>query len=411
MKQLIPPDTDFNLLSEVVTEYVPVATIEAAPSAPRTATGADIFDQVHKWCGRFVAYPFEHAQTAHVLWIAHTHLMPYWDSTPRLAFLSPEPGSGKTRALEIMRPLVTNPIQSVIATPSYIFRRISDVENGLPTILYDEIDTVFGAKARDNEELRAVFNAGYRRGQTAGRCSTRGNKIFTEELETFSALAMAGIGSLPDTILSRSVIIPMKRRAKGAEAVEPWRAARMEKQAYPIHEKLAAWAASLSPLDPDTCNLPGEITDRDADIWEPLIMCADAAGGHWPERARAAALYFVNNTQARDASLGVRLLCDIWEVFKAADADANKYTANLSTKALIEALKGIDEAPWVELKVTGLDPRKLANILKPYGIESGTIRENDGSTPKGYKRESFLDAWQRYTPELITAESSNRGEI
>ena len=28
---------------------------------------------------------------AHVLWIAHTWLMECWESTPRIAFLSPEP--------------------------------------------------------------------------------------------------------------------------------------------------------------------------------------------------------------------------------------------------------------------------------------------------------------------------------
>ena len=46
---------------------------------------------VYKFLGRFVSYPSEHAQVAHALWIVHTHLMDRWESTPRLAFLSPEP--------------------------------------------------------------------------------------------------------------------------------------------------------------------------------------------------------------------------------------------------------------------------------------------------------------------------------
>jgi hypothetical protein len=53
---------------------------------------------VHDFLGRFVAYPAGHAHTAHALWVVQAHLMDKWDSTPRLAFLSPEPGSGKTRA-------------------------------------------------------------------------------------------------------------------------------------------------------------------------------------------------------------------------------------------------------------------------------------------------------------------------
>jgi hypothetical protein len=58
-------------------------------------------DLVENYLRRFVIYPSEHALAAHVLWIAHTHLMDHWESTPRLAFMSPEPESGKTRALEV----------------------------------------------------------------------------------------------------------------------------------------------------------------------------------------------------------------------------------------------------------------------------------------------------------------------
>ena len=55
---------------------------------------------------------------AHVLWIAHTHRMDQWESTPRIAFLSPEPGSGKSRALEVTEPLVPMPVHAVNTTPA-----------------------------------------------------------------------------------------------------------------------------------------------------------------------------------------------------------------------------------------------------------------------------------------------------
>jgi cytochrome c-type biogenesis protein CcmH/NrfF len=50
---------------------------------------AQILDGVHDFLGRFVIYPSEHARVAHVLWIGHTHAMDAWESTPRIAFLSP----------------------------------------------------------------------------------------------------------------------------------------------------------------------------------------------------------------------------------------------------------------------------------------------------------------------------------
>src|SRR4051812_46384726 len=60
--------------------------------------GERVLQSVYDFLGRFVSYPSEHAHVAHALWSVHAHMMDVWDSTPRLAFLSAEPASGKTRA-------------------------------------------------------------------------------------------------------------------------------------------------------------------------------------------------------------------------------------------------------------------------------------------------------------------------
>ena len=105
--------------------------------------GAALLDEVELFLSRFIAYPSEAARVAHTLWIAHTHRMDAWDSTPRIAFLSPEPGSGKSRALEVTELLVPRPVHAVNTSSAYLFRKVDDAA-GKPTILYDEIDTVFG---------------------------------------------------------------------------------------------------------------------------------------------------------------------------------------------------------------------------------------------------------------------------
>ena len=183
--------------------------------------GAALLDEVYEFLGRFVAYPSEEAHVAHVLWITHAHLMSAWESTPRMAFLSPEPGSGNTRALEITELLVPRPVEAVNVTPAYLFRKVGD-EAGPPTILFDEIDTIFGPRAKDNEEIRGLLNAGHRRGAVAGRCVVKGKVVVTEEIPAFCAVALAGLGDLPDTILTRSVIIRMRRRSPD-EQVEAYR--------------------------------------------------------------------------------------------------------------------------------------------------------------------------------------------
>ena len=122
--------------------------------------------------------------------------MDAWESTPRLAFLSPEPGSGKTRALEVTEPLVPRPVEAVNVSPAYLFRKVGS-EDGRPTILFDEIDTVFGPKAKDNEEIRGLLNAGHRKGAVAGRCIVVGKQVKTEEIPALRAVALAGLGNYP----------------------------------------------------------------------------------------------------------------------------------------------------------------------------------------------------------------------
>lgn len=182
---------------------------------------AELLDDVDGFVGRFIVHPSEHERRAHVLWIAHAWLMDCWESTPRIAFLSPEPGSGKSRALEVTEPLVPRPVHTVNTTSAYLFRKVAD-PTGRPTILFDEIDTVFGPKAKEHEEIRGLINAGHRQGAQAGRCVVRGKEVFTEELEAYCAVALAGLDDLPDTIMTRSIVVRMRRRADD-ERVESWR--------------------------------------------------------------------------------------------------------------------------------------------------------------------------------------------
>jgi uncharacterized protein DUF3631 len=213
----------------------------------RTATKsqpelAQILDGVHAFLGRFVIYPSKEAHDAHVLWLAHTHVMDAWESTPRIAFLSPEPASGKTRALEVSELLVPNAVEAVNVTPAYLFRKVGD-DNAKATVLYDEIDTIFGPKAKENEEIRGLLNAGHRRGAVAGRCVVRGNVVGTEEISAYCAVALAGLGWLPDTILSRSIIIRMRRRAPH-EKVAPFRRRDGAAEGHKLRDRLATWGAN-----------------------------------------------------------------------------------------------------------------------------------------------------------------------
>ena len=271
-------------------------------------------------------------------------------------------------------------------TPAYLFRKVG-AEEGRPTILYDEIDTLFGPKARDNEEIRGLLNAGHRKNSTAGRCVVRGKQIFTEELPAYCAVALAGLGGLPDTILSRCVIVRMRRRAP-AEIVEPYRRRVHGPAGEALAEQLSAWAASVeAKLMNAWPTMPEGIEDRYADIWEALLAVADEAGGAWPDSARVAAVALVAESKASTPSLGILLLGDLRIVFGSDEA--------LATEIILTELCAIDASPWGDIRGKAIDAREPSNRLRPYGIKPKNMRSGSAIL-KGYTRDSFFDAWVRY---------------
>jgi hypothetical protein len=163
--------------------------------------GAEILDRVADLLARYVAFPTPAACDAVALWAAHCHAIHAFESTPRLALLSAEKGSGKTRCLEVLDLLVPEPMHAVNATAAALFRAVEDRQ---PCILFDECDATFGPMARgEHEELRALINAGHRKGAVAYRCVGDPRNMQVKAYPAYAAVALAGIGDLPPTILDR----------------------------------------------------------------------------------------------------------------------------------------------------------------------------------------------------------------
>lgn len=357
----------------------------------RQIDGAELLDDVRAFIGRFVAFPSPAALHAVTLWAAMTHMADHLHATPRLALLSPEPGSGKTRVLEVLALLVLRPMLVFGASAAAIFRTLA-IE--VRSLLFDEVDAIWTKRGKDsdsNEDLRALLNSGYRRGATIPRCV--GPRHEVQNFAVYSPAALAGLGDLPDTLMSRSVIIRMRKRMK-SERVEPFRMRVHEPQGLPLAERLEKWAGQVGQQVGNAWpELPPGVVDRPAELWEPLIAVADAAGGHWPATARAACVELLKVAEERDVSLGVRLLIDLRTVF--GDADA------MATADILDALHDLDEAPWGDLYGKPMQSRTLARMLRQYEVKSTKVK-TAGRSLQGYRREDMWDAWERYAPSAST---------
>ena len=220
-----------------------------------------------------------------------------------------------------------------------------------------------------------------------------------EEYEAFCAVAIAGLGALPDTILSRSVVIRMRRRAPG-ETVEPYRQRIHKAEGEKIGAQIAAWAATVvEGLKDAWPEMPPGVEDRNADVWEALLAVADAAGGKWPQAGREAAVALVADAKQSTPSLGVKLLEDLHSLFHPKTKDNTHLPIRdlISTEDILKGLAAIEESPWGDLKGKPIDSRRLARYLLPYGVKSKNVRIGDGIA-KGYAREDLHDPWERYLP-------------
>lgn len=355
---------------------------------------AELLAQVISVIRRFVVLGEEQLD-ALGLWVLHTYALEAADTTPYLAITSPEKRSGKSRLLEVLCQLVARPMEAVNVSEAALFRSLGGGEGELPkTLLFDEIDTVFGKKqAQAKEDLRGLINAGYRRGQVAWRCVGDGSNQQAVPFPVFGPKALAGIGELPDTIADRSIPIRLRRRSR-EEPVERGRHKTIRAAAGPVAEAAGRWAKkAVDDLAKAEPTLPDQLSDRAQDGAEPLLAIADAAGGDWPKRARASLVSLHGERPDEEDSWGVHLLTDIRAAFEGQD--------RLSTAELLEALKDEEEAPWAAWGKAGdgLSPRNLATLLRRYDIRSRSIRLDSGETPKGFKREQFEDAWTRYLPQ------------
>jgi hypothetical protein len=340
-------------------------------------------EQIASFIRRFV-WLTEIQADALALWVAHTHATSAAACTPYIGITSAEKRSGKTRLLEVLELLVWSPLPTANISDAALFRAIAELN---PTLLFDEIDAIFGPKARDREDLRGMLNAGYREGAVARRMG--GPRMTTlEAFPVYCAKAFAGIGELPDTLADRSIRIRLERRTRD-EPLERFRRRDVVEFAEPIRMSIESLMTYLADaLTSARPHLPDELDDRQQDCWEPLLAVADLAEGSWSGRARHAAITLSDPDAREDESLSAKLLSDIHQVFS--ENDAERYR----TADLIAELSKIEESPWGDWYGKTITPQALSKFLRPFQIKTMPVWA-DGQTVKGYKAEQFANAWYR----------------
>ena len=337
------------------------------------------------------------------LWTVHTYAWPLREVTTYVGVLSPEKRCGKTTLLGLLSQVVHKPLASANISPPALFRVI---EEAAPTLLIDEADTFL----QGNDKMRGILNAGYSR-ETAYVVRVSGEKLNEEKndwatppaigLARFSCWCpkvMATIGTLPETLADRCIVIRMQRKAAHEEC-----ARLKDLDGTEIRRKCARFVndheIEIGEAQPE--GVKG-LNDRAGDIWEPLLAVADVAGSEWPRLAREAAQGLSGGVGENNA-IGL-LLMQIFVVFQ------RRASGRIFTKDLVAALNAHEHRPWTEeVKKERIDEYWLANQLRRYGVRPKTLWIQ-GVIAKGYLREDFEEVFGRYITKADVEEAMGKEE-
>ena len=359
---------------------------------------ASVLEEVTSALQRHITFNSEHQAIVVALWIVHTYLIDYLNTTPYLHITSPVKRCGKSNLLNCLNCLASKPWYLANLSVAVLYRKI---ERDCPTLLLDEAERSFEGGESGRQDFLAILNCGYKRGATVYRCGGP-NRDRLDSFAVFCPKAFAGIGELPDTTQDRCVPIRLERQIPKQR--RRFLEEHVEREMTPIRDRLAAWAKTedaknklcITLLD---CAFPESLTDRAVEVCEPLFKIAIAAGGDWYKRARDATASIFEAEE--DQSQVTSQLAAIRDAFQEDD--------RLSTSDLIDRLLCQDDSPfpnwWLKENNKRAIGKSLAKILKPFGVKAKKFRI-DYEQVRGYERTDLEPVFQRYCtqPSLVKAE-------
>ena len=356
---------------------------------------AKLLTDVEAYLSRYVTFTTPDHAFAGALWAAATYLWPHFDAFPYLHITAATKRAGKSRFMEVLSFVSSNPRTIAGMTPATVFRLIRD-EN--PSLFMDEAESLSSEAAG---MMRSILNVGYRKGAVIPRMGKTG----VEEWPAYCPKAFISIGDVYDTLRDRSIVVTMRRgEAPTRFLYEP---AKLDGNELGGRLK----SALEGQQDVILAHYSGSeglpfLPDRDAEIWQPLFAICEVFA---PDRVLALQRVAVDmatektvegrrhselggsERDAEDTEYGRRLLRDLLAVMK-----GDRYV--YSTDALPKLFE-LPTGPWRKFRGVGLSAIDMSNMLSTLDVKPKNIRAAGGRGSKvrrGYARDAVLAAMKKH---------------
>ena len=200
-----------------------------------------------------------------------------FDTVPYLSLESALPGCGKSTVIRLLHAISCRSRKASSLSEAVMFRLI-DAES--PTLLIDEAETIDGRSERA-EALRAIAHEGYKQGGQVPRCEGEDHEV--RWFDVYCPKTFAAIGGLTGALLDRCLVIHIEKAPKGSVR-KSTRHRALHRDVRDLVVQLEAYALQSSDAlrrlydaEPD-CGYWPSITDREAELWGPLLIHARLAG-------------------------------------------------------------------------------------------------------------------------------------
>ena len=373
-----------------VPQTKPTLTVAPPKPSPPPINGAELLDSIARFLRQYLVCD-DYQFTLLALWIVHTWCFRQFSTAAYLYIHSTEQ-SAKTLCLRLLAALCDSPWlatgahwRSIMGSLLTSDRRLVPgkpfVSAPPHTILLDDCQHTFGPSQR--QPVLAMLNSG-----SQASCNyLDGLKRYC----VFGPKAFASSAALPSSLAGRCIPITLRRKKPSDVIVRFTDAATAS--AVNLASSLQSWVSANSAAvarQQAPARLPAGLNARQQDCAEPLLHIADRVGGTWPEKARAA----LNAAfKTADDSSALELLADIRAIFF-----LKEDPSYLPTHDLLTGLIHIEYRPWAAWSTRS--GRRLAGLLHPFGINPRNFTKGSASSFRGYPREEFLDAWERYLPPI-----------
>jgi len=232
----------------------------------------DCFNSINSQLQKYIYFDDSRIYNILTIWTIGTYFYRAFRYYPYI-WLNADKGSGKTRVMEVLRPLAFNAIMAVNSTEASIFRF---VDTDCATLFIDEFEKL----KKDNQQgIITLLNSGFNFEGSVVRTEKAMDTYKPKTYSAFSPKMFAGIADISDVLMDRCIKVKLLKKPKDT-VVQSYKLDDITmEQNKTLRDELyicaLEHAGNIKKIyDSNKISMPDVLSDREQDIWEVLFSIA-----------------------------------------------------------------------------------------------------------------------------------------